>query len=252
MKRLLIAARLSGQREHHGRIVGPAAWKAILEPSQTLLLRALLQDDGRGIRDRAASVYLLAGVIYCGECGSRMQSRPMHRNGKKVRRYYCKLDRGGCNRVGIAAERTEAYVLDELAVRALFATELVEGYTDEALAERTTLLERRDNFGRRYAAGEIEESEWSAFRDEITRRLAALEESTGKGRGWRTPGWPARLKPQAGGVGDLRRRLHDWDGTEEERRGIVRSYVERIEVNRSVRTGRGAFDPERLIITWRS
>lgn len=42
---------------------------------------------------------------------------------------------------------------------------------------------------------------------------------------------------------DLRRRLHDWDGTEEERRGIVRSYVERIEVKRSVRTGRGSLRP---------
>jgi DNA invertase Pin-like site-specific DNA recombinase len=253
IKRLMMAARLSGQREHHGRIVGLAQWDAILTPEETTKLRAILTDERRNqFRDRAGSTYTLAGLMYCGECGARMICRPMHRkNGTKFRRYYCSIDRGGCNKVGISAERTEAHVLDELAVRALSATEPDEDYSDEVLAERATLLGRRDNFARRHAAGEIDDSEWSAYRDEITRRLAALEESADGGQAWRTPAWPARLKHVQGGVGDLRRHLHDWDGSHEELRSIVRAYAERVEITRSLRSGRGAFDPDRITITWR-
>jgi len=49
LARTLSSARLSGQREHRGEIVGPAEWDAIVTPETTAKLRALGADRSRSV-----------------------------------------------------------------------------------------------------------------------------------------------------------------------------------------------------------
>jgi site-specific DNA recombinase len=57
---MLYSARLSGQREHRGEIVGAAAWQAIITPQQTEQIRALLDDPSRRT-NRTTRRYLRSG-----------------------------------------------------------------------------------------------------------------------------------------------------------------------------------------------
>jgi site-specific DNA recombinase len=85
VRRLLMSARIGGQREHHGQIVAPAEWPAIVTPEQTARIRAVLADPARKT-SRAARRYLLAGMLRCHKCGTTMVARPREDGS---RRYVC-------------------------------------------------------------------------------------------------------------------------------------------------------------------
>ncbi|MFP5320611.1 MAG: recombinase family protein, partial [Acidimicrobiia bacterium] len=111
LKRLLRSGRISGQREHNGRIVAEAQWPAIITPEQTQALRAILDDRSRDRSTREPRSYLLSGFVWCGRCRTRMTTRP---TGRGVPRYICAKSRGGCGRCGIAAEGLESHISDEI------------------------------------------------------------------------------------------------------------------------------------------
>ena len=110
VRQMLLGARLSGQREHLGEIVGKAAWPAIITKAQTARLRALLNDPQRRT-NRVARKYLLAGLLRCGACGTTMVARPRedHR-----RRYVCPRDpgRNGCGGTFILADDAETFIVE--------------------------------------------------------------------------------------------------------------------------------------------
>lgn len=85
VRNVLRSARISGQREHRGEIVGPGEWPAIIPPEMTARLRAKLDDPNRRT-NRSARRYALAGMLRCGRCGATLFAHP--RQG--VRRYHCK------------------------------------------------------------------------------------------------------------------------------------------------------------------
>ncbi|CAN5280054.1 hypothetical protein BH18ACT4_BH18ACT4_02410 [soil metagenome] len=118
VKRLLMSGRISGQREHHGCIVGRAEWPAIIEPADTLKLRAILSDPARasGTGSTARS-YLLTGWVACGQCGATMTTRPVIRKGHRYRRYVCVVDRAGCGRCGIGAQPLEDLISEAVLIR---------------------------------------------------------------------------------------------------------------------------------------
>jgi len=110
VKRLLASGRISGRREHHGQIVGPAEWPAIIDPADSDRIRAVLSDPTRNrVAGVAARSYLLAGFVYCGRCQVKMTSRSTARSKP---RYVCVKDRGGCDRCGISAAGLEELVVD--------------------------------------------------------------------------------------------------------------------------------------------
>ena len=110
VRQILLGARISGQREHHGEIVGKAVWPAIITPAQSLRLRALLSDPARRT-NRAPRKYLLAGLLRCQNCGHVMVARPRE-DGR--RRYVCPRDpgRSGCGRTFILADEVERWVTE--------------------------------------------------------------------------------------------------------------------------------------------
>ncbi len=73
-KRMLVSARISGQREHKGAIVANAEWAAIITPAETERLRAKLRDPARRT-NRSARRYLLPRLLRCGHCGEGSSSR---------------------------------------------------------------------------------------------------------------------------------------------------------------------------------
>ena len=102
LRRMLFSARISGQREHRGVIVGPAEWPGILTPADTERIRALFGDPARRT-NKTARRYLLARLLRCGRCGATLVSRP---TATGTRRYVCASGPGfgGCGRITITAE----------------------------------------------------------------------------------------------------------------------------------------------------
>jgi site-specific DNA recombinase len=244
IKRMLCSGRLSGQREHRGEIVGPAAWGAILAPEETLRLRAVLRDPSRR-PGRAPSRYLLGGLVRCGRegCGARMSVRP---TATGARRYICPPDRGGCGRVGVDAEGAEAVVVESVLL-ALESPEVLgrlgaprreegPGAAEAVAAGEARLLELADLWDR----GEISRAEWQMLRGRAEARLDAARAEL------RREGARPLLPPEGADVRGL------WEGmTFERRRALLGAVVDRVVVLPFLKS-RGKFDPERVRVEWRA
>lgn len=74
LRSALVRSRLAGLREHRGKIVGEAAWPAILDRSTWEAMKAVLEDPSRrtgggGGRGRAPTC-LGTGIYHCGVCNT--------------------------------------------------------------------------------------------------------------------------------------------------------------------------------------
>ena len=124
MRDMFRNAAYAGFRKFDGELI-PATWRAIIDrdtwgPAQALLdatTRAATKTapDGKryGHRPRGTGVYMLSGILRCGECGEAVYH---HGNPNKKSAVYCCPT--ACNGAGIiAAHRAEAYVLNEVGRR---------------------------------------------------------------------------------------------------------------------------------------
>lgn len=247
VKRLLMSGRISGQREHLGRIASDAVWPAIIRPEQTIRLRALLTDQRRS---RPAGVsarkYLLTGLLYCGRCGERMTTRPSHNRGHRYERYVCATDRGGCGRCGISTPQ-----LDELVTEAVLLAldkpklaQAVERKRKQAakaspVDEIADVEQRRLEAAEMFARREITISEWQAVRkvleDDLRRLGQEVVEQTAA----------AVVLPD---VEDLRERWADLDL--DRRRSILVAIIERVEIAPTTRAG-NKFNGDRVNLVWK-
>lgn len=245
LKRVLCSARISGQREHQGRIVGPAVWPAIITPEETARLRALILDPQRRRTTKARS-YLLSGLVHCGVCGARMTSRPT-KAGRH--RYVCTPDHGGCNKCGISAEGLEGH-LSGLIVKRLSTRRFVERVrarpehddraildaiaTDEATLEQLATdhyVDRVIGRGEYLAARQSLEARIAAER----RRLVRTVESE-------------QVAAYSGALADVRAR---WDAaTWDQQRSLAVALVERVDIA-GVDRSANRFDADRAKVTWR-
>ena len=109
VRQLLYSARMSGQRERHGEIVGKAVWPAIIKPAHTTRIRALLNDPERRT-NRVARKYLLAGLLRCGKLPHHDGVATAQRRGRG--RYVCTRDPGrdGCGGTFILADEADAFI----------------------------------------------------------------------------------------------------------------------------------------------
>ncbi|HLZ37506.1 MAG TPA: recombinase family protein, partial [Mycobacteriales bacterium] len=70
VRRLLLNPTYVGQRVHQGRVVGDAAWPAVLDAGTALRLRELLTDPARRTTTHEGAIrHLLSGIVVCGVCG---------------------------------------------------------------------------------------------------------------------------------------------------------------------------------------
>jgi site-specific DNA recombinase len=248
LRRGLYSARLSGQVERLGEVVGPGRWPAILTVDETTRLRAILDERSRS-RRRPVRRYLLPGLLRCGLCGARLVSRPQA-NGE--RRYVCAPGpgRAGCGRLAIKAEPIEAFIaaaiLERLDSPALAAALAGAADADAATAAEHRALredeDQRDDLARRWANREISASEWRTARDIIEARITATRRKIER---------LSRSSAIDAFVGRSSVLRATWATLPLDRqRSIVSAVLDRAVVGPATR-GRTTFDPDRVEPVWR-
>lgn len=249
VKRLLCSARIAGQREHHGRVTALAAWPAIITQAESTRLRALLQSTDRRVNTaRTARSYLLTGFVYCGACGGQLTARPVLRKGRHYPRLACAVDRGGCNKVGIAAEPLDKLIVeavlqrldgpefaDAVARRSLASDAIAK--LEQAIAEDEVALEEltRDRYVQRTLTPKMFAAARAPLEHRLAETRAALAAAT----------VTSELKLPTGGI--LRQR---WPALDlEQRRAVLGQIIERIIIAPTTRAN-NKFDPERVEAVW--
>jgi site-specific DNA recombinase len=115
---------VSGKRNPHWKpreewIVVDGGLPAIIDEAAFNVVQLKLESNKkRGGRFRAKEVYLLSGLITCGECGASMfgNTRKCGRNKSRYSSYKCRnrANHKGCRNKEIRKQYIESYVLDEL------------------------------------------------------------------------------------------------------------------------------------------
>ncbi|MDQ6837552.1 MAG: zinc ribbon domain-containing protein, partial [Actinomycetota bacterium] len=249
VKRLLCSARIAGQREHHGQRT-TAVWPPIITLSQSTRVRTVLNRSDRRLNATGNSrTYLLSGFVYCGDCGTQLTARPVYRKGHRYPRFHCSIDRGGCNRVGIASGPlddliTEAVLLrldgPELADAIARRSEAAHGSVEleRAIAEDEAALEEltRD----RYVERTLTPSMFAAARDPLEQRLAEARAALA------AVTLTSTVELPRGGI--LRRQWPELDL--EQRRAVLGQIVDRIIIAPTTRAD-NRFNPARVDVIWK-
>jgi site-specific DNA recombinase len=183
VRQILTSGRIAGLREHHGEVIGPAAWPAIITPAERD--RILARMATRSLtKTRAPRTYLLSGMLRCGRCGNRMFSQARHSNPEtRVRRYVCLKgpDHGGCGRLTVVAQPVEDLLTDAVLTRldsphlagVLAGKASLDADVTALSAQLDADTTRLDELAALYASGTVTAREWIAARDPITDRIAA-------------------------------------------------------------------------------
>lgn len=248
LRRILMSGRISGQREHKGEIVAAAEWAAIINPEQTQRLRARLGDPDRRT-NRSARRHLLARLLRCGLCGTKMVSRP---RADGTARYVCAKGpaSGGCGKLAINADPLDLYVVEGVLHRldspALAAT--LNGKPDDPEGARwqeqiEAARSQLDELAAMWGSQEISRREYLAARAPIEKRetiakkrLAMINRTT-------------TLADHVGNAEGLRERWAGLTLTRQEQ--IVAAVLDHLVVA-PARRGYNRFDDSRLEAVWRA
>jgi site-specific DNA recombinase len=249
LRRMLMSARLSAQREYKGEIVAKGDWDAIITPEETAQVRAILGDPSR-LKRRTVRRYLLSGgLLRCGVCGAVLVARP--RLGGE-RRYVCAKGPGlpGCGGIAIMAEPLEELLVSAVLYR-LDTPELAaalegavaedaeaEAAHDSVMADRAQLEELARAYGERL----ITFPEYLAARTPIEARIDAGARKVSRLT------QTAAIAAHVGNAAALRATWADLPLTRQH--SIVAAVLARATIRPALR-GRTRFDPERVEPEWR-
>lgn len=180
LRQVLLSGRIAGLREHHGVVMGKAAWPAIITPeqrAQVLQVAASRKRTGR----RAPRRYLLSGLLRCGKCqGTLYSAARKTRNGGVERRYVCVSgpDHRGCGSITVTAVPVEAWLTEACLYR--LDTPEAEAFlsgSDRAASQRGEFAERLERAEARlaelaemFANEEISRAEYLAARPVAEKR----------------------------------------------------------------------------------
>lgn len=240
LKKILMAGRIAGLREHDGKIHGPATWPAIIDRITWERVRATLEDRPAY---RARRQYLLSGIAECGECGGPLLGHTRYtRRREPVATYACVKSRGGCGGVYATAApiETEVHRMMDWASGAGVLHGRLESPRSELSAERTmALIDAEEaklvDYARMLDAKELEPVEWRALRTTVLDRLGVLRAQLS------TASNPA-------GMDELARR--PWDELSAEQQRALIGLTLEVKVRR-VGHGGPSFVTKRLSVTWR-
>lgn len=250
VRQLIFSPTLAALRTHHGEIVAPARWPAVLEETVWRDARAAVAARAQPRTTRTPDVYLLSGLVVCGRCDTKLVTLPRFESAKtgkvQAARYTCSPRsprRPGCGQLVVTAARIDEVVAAQLAPladepsawpappdvdRAAVEDEL------KTIGQELVELARRygDRKGGRRA---MSADEYDALREGLAARRDELE-STLTSR-------PANLADITGG-----RPWVDMDPWA--RRAFARTLLASVTVAPAARKG-PPFDPSRVIPLWR-
>ncbi len=249
LRNMLMSARLSGQREHKGKIISTGAWPAILTPTQTARLRSLLGNPDRRT-NRTPRSYPLTGLVRCGLCGAKMVARPRDDGS---RRYVCAKGPGnvGCGKTYQLAEPLEQLIAEAVLYRLdskAFVQAIIAHTTEEAGAaqieqELENDRHQLDELAQMYGRKEMTAREWTMAKAPIQERITAHERRLASSNG------TSALNGYVGHADSLRRQWNTL--TAARQRAIVSALLDSIVIGPAVR-GRNTFDPNRVTPNWKA
>ena len=245
VKSILTSPRVAGLREHQGEIVGKAMWKPILDEAKWQQVCTILQDPARR-QPRASQSYPLRGIAKCALCGQFLHANPR----SEGRRYRCRKEGNiGCGGVSINADQFERFVFDLILpmadspdLRDVLRGE-EEGGAEKArqlvlanAEDDKVLSELSDMLG----DGEIDRKNYQKQSLRLRERIEGRDTELASLRG-RTA--LSRLG------GDVQSGWQDMSA--DDKRSILLSIVDRIEVGKATNPGSHNFDPDRLKVVFR-
>lgn len=249
LRRMLMSARLSGQREYRGEIVAVGDWQPILTPGETARLRAVLGDPARFTRRIVRRYLLSAGLLRCGLCDAVLVARP---RGDSTRRYVCAKGPGlaGCGKIAILAEPLEVLITEAVLYRldtpelaaALAGVAAADAEADAAQHSLTADREQLEELARGYGERQITFPEYLAARKPIEARIEAGRRTVSRLT------QTGAIEAHIGDSANLRAAWADLPLTRQ--RAIVAAVLDRAVVRPGVR-GRTRFDPDRIEPIWR-
>jgi len=246
LRRILIAPRTAGLRQHQGQTIGKAEWKPIVDETTHHQLRAVLLDPDRR-QNHGARRYLLTGYAYCGLCDAKLVARP---RSDKVRCYVCASGTGfaGCGKIRVLAETLEDHVAEMIA-EAIDSDALTAAAPEPAADDLETTEEiarlsvELDALADDYAEGAISRDAYKRASARLDARRAAAQQLLSTS---------ATVDRRADVFADATPMGERWPALNfDQRRVVLDAAVERIEVGPAVR-GRNFFDADRVAITWRT
>lgn len=244
---ILRSPRIAGLREHNGTVT-EGKWPAIVDSATHEQLKAALATKRRRGNPHAR-VHPLVGILRCGLCGGPLRSL-IRENGTAS--YACRKlpGLGGCGRIRIKAQPTEAHVQElVLGMLADPATrEVLEALQpDEAdddvvsIGEQIRGIEkRRERLVDLFVGGDLDKASYRRRISELDAELHAAELAFADHLGHKTlVGIPSSY--------EALEELWDERGIEFQRL-LVEAVLEPITVKPAELRGRKTFDPSRLVV----
>lgn len=250
MSRMIASARISGRRDYKGttksrryasKITADAVWPAIISPTDSDRVRALLADPARRRNTYRREYLLTGGIARCGLCGKPLVARP---RADKRRCMVCASGPGfnGCGKIRTLADPIEE-LISEAVLQAVDSGSLAAAMTrqdDHQATEGLLAMQAKlDELARDWADDRITRGEWDAARGALEGKRASLQRRV-----------------------DSQRRAHDLDGLPDplraawpslllfKRRAVIQALIEAVDVAPAVK-GRNFFDPERVSVRWK-
>ena len=243
VNQILTSPRIIGMTSSGGEPVADAHWDAIVDRADWERLQGVLATRKRGPSPR---VTLLAGLVWCSLCGSKMWGAA--RGPHLPRLYACQKVHGGCGRLTAVARAVDEYVVGLVlgaagrtnlsAVRAERHVRDSERMVREVAEDEQMLSELAEDLGAR----RIGRAEWIAARGQIEPRLEENRAAL------RAVGAADQLPPGLATLDD-----ETWDALPfDQRRAVIKLFIERIIVDPIGNKAGNVFRPERLRVSWRS
>ena len=249
VRRMLMSARLSGQRSYRGEIVARATWDPILTDDDTAHIRSILSDPARLTRRSVRRYLLSGGLLRCSLCDSVLVSRPREDG---TRRYVCAKGPGmpGCGGIAVLADPLEELIAEAVLYRldtpelaaALSGATRADAEADSAQASVAADRAQLEELAGAYGERQITFPEYLAARKPIEIRIEAGQRTVSRLT------QTAAIEAYIGEASTLRSTWAELPLTRQ--RAIVAAVLDRAIVRPAVR-GRTRFDPDRIEPVWR-
>jgi hypothetical protein len=240
------------RRPHHaglaglrGKVVGKSDAPAVIDEETWRRCQAILGDPARQMGSGRPSKSLLAGVLFCGECGSKVYSKGGHmRDGVRIPSYVC-FGKACCVRpqdaVDIPIVTAVAGLLLDNAAR-LRPIAKPRADSSAVVIEADQIRQRLADLADLMTAGELDPRAYASASREMLVRLDALD--TRVQRESTHPATDALLRAKDPAAAW-------WAMSKEQRKPIIKELIARIEIPH-LGGGQNSRKQNDLIPIWRA